>query len=228
MDFILSVTVLLIMDLFIKDIATKEAWDDLQEKQLIRAYKFAVDILKTPLTHEEFKNVWYSQTSDKKGEKYLANMCMSMFQSRKASAGNSSEKAIKKMHDKHGINVRYQVYCDNTGLIYPKKPKKISVHKLDAIISRDDALNVSDCIVLSMKTTLRERYRQDLDIVGKCKKLIFLTRETPEKAKIETISGYGCVLVYPYSQTTETTWSYDEYISRMKLFQETGCYNRSQ
>jgi|688.fasta_scaffold199621_2 hypothetical protein len=215
------------MDLFIKEIATKEAWEELQEKQLIRAYKFAVDILKTPLTREEFKNVWYSQTSDKKGEKFLANMCMSMFQSRKASAGNSSEKAIKKMHDNADINVKYQVYCDNTGLIYDKKPNKISVHKLDAIISQGDTLNISKCIVLSMKTTLRERYRQDLDIVGKCKKLIFLTRETPEKTKIETISGYGCILVYPYSELTDTTWSYNEYILRMKLFQETGCYNRS-
>ena len=216
------------MDLFIKETATKEAWELLQEKHLARAYKFAVEFLQTPLTIEEFKNVWYSQSSDKGGTKHLANMCMSIFQSRKAFAGSSSEKAIEKMHSDSGINIMYQVWCDSEGVIHSKKPKNISVHKLDAVISQTTATNIKDCIVLSMKTTLRERYRQDLDMVSKCKKVILLTREILERGQIETISGYGFIIVYPDAMITESTWSYDEYISRIKLFQETGSYMIAQ
>lgn len=213
------------MDQFIKIDATKIAWEELQQKQLARAYNFSRKVLKSPLTIDEFRDVWYSQHTDKKGEKHLANMCMSIFQSRKSFAGTSSEKAIEQMHANSNINVSYQVWVDSSGTLYEKKPKNTSVHKLDGIISYGRATNLKDCVLLSMKTTLRERYRQDLDSVGKCKKVVFLTRDTPSSGAIETVTGYGCILVYPNAPTCESCWSYAEYVSRMKKFQETGSYD---
>jgi hypothetical protein len=212
------------MDKFIKEDATKLEWEELQEKQLLRAYEFCRTNLKSPLTLDEFRHVWYSQDTDKQGKQYLANMCMSIFQARKAFAGSSSEKAIEKLHANAGIEVKYQVWVDTSGVLYEKKPKNISVHKVDGIICQKDVTNLNDCILLSMKTSLRERYRQDLDSVGKCKAVIYLTRSTPSFIEIQTIVGYGCILVYPNATNSDSTWSYDEYISRMKKFQETGSY----
>jgi hypothetical protein len=79
-------------------------------------------------------------------------------------------------------------------------------------------------IVLSIKTTLRERFREDLDSISKCKKVIFLTREIPEQGHLDTLKGYNCVLVYQNAPLSDHTWSYDDYVSRIKHFQQTGSY----
>ena len=177
-----------------------------------------VRVLRSPLTFAEFQSTWYSEDSDKKGKFHLSNMCMSMFQSRKANAGSGFERVITKEHSRLGINVLNQVCIDSSGNIHDKKPKGISVHKVDTLIpTTKDVKNISSMIVLSKKTTLRERYRQDLDIRDKCKKLIFLTKETPTKTQLDTIAGYGCIVVYPYAEITTTSWSYAKYFSEISI-----------
>lgn len=214
------------MDNFIQFEATEIAWKELQEKQINRAYDTCVRLLKTPLSLEEFRNVWYSQKKeDKSGKNHIANMCMSLFQSRKVSAGNVFEKIIEKIHNDNQIKTYNQYWVDSDGNISKNKPKNTSVHKHDCLIPFDDSTNIKDMIVISKKTTLRDRFREDLDSVSKCKKLIYLTKEIPSKGLIDSIVGYNCIIVYPNSLITENTWSYSEYIRKLQHFQKTGSYN---
>lgn len=199
-------------------ILTFSEWETQKRNECQRAYKFCKDVLKSPLTEEEFSKVWYSESSDKKGIHHLANMCMSIFQSRKSRAGNEFEKAITSKHIELGITFYNQAYVDLDGNVSEKKPK-LSCHKIDCLIPTSSSRKLSDMILISKKTTLRERYRQDLDFVGKCKMVIFLTKETPEKAKIDTITGYGCILVYPNAKDSDKVWSYAKYFSEITEFQ---------
>jgi hypothetical protein len=178
-------------------------------------------LLKTPISYDEFITVWYDESEDKKGVAHIANMCMSIFQSRKANAGNGLERTIEKIHTEKGIHALYQKWVDSDGNIYDKKPKKAGVHKMDALIPTNKKItNTSDMYVVSMKTTLRERFRQDLDGCPKCKKVIFLTRETLLRSQIDMISGYNCIVVYPFAENTEHTWSFDKYFSEIKSLQD--------
>lgn len=213
------------MDAYIAS-ATEQEWKELQEKEVRRAHETCCRLMKSNLTLDEFRKVWYSQTEDKKGLDHIANMCMSIFQSRKVRAGNSFEAAIEQLHLMGSIIAKYQVLVDSDGNIHSKKPSR-SVHKHDCLIAHKDSTNIQDMIVISIKTTLRERFREDLDSVTKCKKVIFLTREIPEQGHLDSLKGYNCILVYQNAPLTDHTWSYSEYVSRIKHFQQTGSYSFS-
>jgi len=198
-------------------------WDIQKKEEEIRAFNFCKTVLKSPLTTEEFSEVWYSQTSDKRGLAHLANMCMSIFQTRKTRAGKQFEDTIQSKHKELGILYHNQKWVDVDGIISDKKPEK-SCHKVDCLIPPNrDSVNIKDMYIISKKTTLRERYRQDLELATKCKGVIFLTKEIPDKTKIKTIVGYGCIIVYPHAECSENVWSYEKYFSTMKSFQNTCC-----
>lgn len=212
------------MDNFVKTEATEESWKEFQEKEMLHAKniidKLISEYVKNGQTVEAFRNIWYSQTEDKKGEHHIYNLAMSCSQKRKPFAGNGFEKTIELLHSNHNIKTLNQVWVDKDGKLYEKKPKDISVHKHDCLIPTTlDRTNISSMIVVSKKTTLRERFRQDLDSVGKCKNVIFLTRETPTKGQLDSIKGYNCIIVYPHAPITDCSWNYEEYILRMKKFQ---------
>ncbi len=195
-------------------------WSDAKREECARAYQFCHTILRSPLTEEEFSHVWYSETDDKKGTRHLANMCMSIFQSRKSRAGTQFERAVRSMHDTHGLTCLNQAWVDAEGTIHTNKPTQ-SCHKVDGLLPLvPHATHIRETVLLSIKTTLRERYRQDLDFVGRCKQVIFLTKEVPESIKQTTLAGYGCICVYPHAPDTDTTWSYTKYVSEMKRLQE--------
>ena len=199
----------------------KDEWTQQKKDECKRAYDTCVRLLKTPISYDEFITVWYDESEDKKGVAHIANMCMSIFQSRKANAGNGLERTIENIHKEKGIHALYQKWVDSDGNIYDKKPKKAGVHKMDALIpTNKENNNTSDMYVVSMKTTLRERFRQDLDGCPKCKKVIFLTRETLLRSQIDMISGYNCIVVYPFAENTEHTWSFDKYFSEIKSLQD--------
>ena len=66
-----------------------------------------------------------------------------------------------------------------------------------------------------------------MKLIKICKKVIYITKEIPEKGAIDTIIGYNVILVYPNASDSENVWSYEKYISCIKNFQQTGSYNRS-
>jgi hypothetical protein len=199
-------------------------WEELKKKELMRAFEFCQTILKSPLTFEEFETVWYDEHNDKKGLKHLSNMCMSIFQARKASAGNSFEKYVELILTKANIHILKQTHVDDSGKIYRKKPTTSS-HKVDYIIQYVLSDNISDSVIISAKKTFRERWRQDLCHIDKCKKLIYLTNETPNDTLIDSIVGYNTIIVFPEATLTSNIWTFDEFISRMKQFQQTGGYS---
>lgn len=215
------------MDNYIQTDGMRIAWDAQKKRELERAYAFCSGVLNTPLTLDEFSKVWYSEKkTDKTGKNHLANMCMSIFQSRKANAGKGFEDAIYTKHKEVGIEIIHQAWVDKDGNIYKKNPKIISVHKVDGLIpTTANRTNTRDMYILSIKTTSRERYRQGIDLIGKCKGYIFLTRETPDNKKIQSILGYGMILVYPHAGTTDTIWSYESYFEKIK---QLICNNPSE
>lgn len=206
------------MDSYIQTEAMRLNWEIQKEKECERAYQFCVEYLKSPLSKDEFSKVWYSENKvDKTGKKHLANMCMSIFQSRKSTAGKGFEQAIYLKHKEVGIPIIEQAWVDKDGNIYSKNPNIISVHKVDGLIpTSENRKTVHDMYILSIKTTSRERYRQGLDLIPKCKGYIFLTREIPDKTKTKNIIGYGIILVYPFAITTDTVWSYESYFQKIK------------
>jgi hypothetical protein len=208
------------MDNYFKNDATKDAWDLHKQKECFRAYEFCKTRLKTPLSLDEFKEVWYSEHTDKKGINHLANMLMSIFQSRKAAAGKTFETAIYNKHNEHGITILNQKYVDKDGNIYNKKPTKISVHKVDGLIPiGGNSGSICDMFVITIKTTIRERVRQDNEHAKLCKRLILLTREMLTETQVANLIGYGYTCVFPFAENTEFTWSYDKYFSEIKRLQ---------
>jgi hypothetical protein len=198
-------------------------WESLKKKELVRAFEFYMKIRHIN-TIEEFEKVWYSEDSDKKGEHHLSNMCMSIFQARKSNAGKTFERYNELLYTEQGILFLKQCHVDDAGKIYNKKPK-VSSHKVDYIIQHVPSSLATDSTVVSAKKTFRERWRQDLCHIGKCKKLIYVTNERPSQTLIDSITGYDTVLVFPDAPSTERTWSFNEYISRLKQFKETGSYS---
>jgi hypothetical protein len=206
----------------------KDEWTRQKDDECKRAYDTCVRLLKTPISYDEFVSVWYDESGDKKGVSHIANMCMSIFQSRKANAGSGFERTIENVHKQKGIHALYQNWVDSDGNIYDKKPKNLGVHKMDVLIpTNKESKNTTGMYVVSIKTTLRERFRQDLDGCPKCKKVIFLTRETLVQSQIDMISGYNCIAVYPFAENTEHTWSFDKYFSEIKRLQEGAANSTS-
>jgi len=208
-------------DTFIEH-ATEKAWEDKKIKDAIRAKDFE---LKHWMSYEEIealspeeylRNRWYDE-NDKKGIHHWRNMVASAMQSAKSLTGSSFENSIMDLLEKNGIDAVGQVNIDEDGGIHTRK----SVHRIDGYISATDCpTNIKECYVLSKKTTLRERWNQDIWCVPICKGLIFLTRETPNQSTISSIKDHKSVVVYPNAPITENTWSYTEFLRRMKLFQQ--------
>jgi hypothetical protein len=120
--------------------------------------------------------------------------------------------------DENDIGHHRQTNIGEDGRIHLKK----SAHRIDGHIPQSDAsaVTVRDSYVLSIKTTLRERWNQDVWVVPLCKGLVFLTRETPNSSTIESIRQHKAAVVFPDAPITDHTWSYAEFLRRMKDFQK--------
>lgn len=201
--------------------ANVTAWNLQKEKECARAYAFISGPCRSPLTYEDFKQVYYNEKEDKKGLRYIANMFMSIFNSRKATAGSGHEMAINRIHDDTGLVVLKQVWVDKDGVIHEKKPKGVHTHKVDGLIPTSaNRQNVSDMYMISAKTKLRERWQQDTALASKCKGLIILTRETLNETTLDNIASHNGVAVYPNAPATSKAWSYSKYLNEMKLAQK--------
>jgi hypothetical protein len=208
-------------DVYIRE-SREAGWKRKQVKNAERAKKWELehwlsyDKIASMTSEEYLEQRWYSE-SDKQGKRYLRNMVASIMQSDKTTAGKSFETAAMELIEYNNIAVVGQVHIDDQGDIHAKK----SCHRIDGYISSTDRpTNIKDCYVLSKKTTLRERWNQDIWCVPLCKGLVILTLETPTDSTIESIKKHNAIVVFPNAEITETTWSYKEFLTRMKLFQQ--------
>lgn len=208
--------------------ATEDQWTDHLRSAAVRAQRFELEHWQTreyitSLTPEQYLHERYFDPTDKKGLHHWRNLVASEMNSSKSKAGSSFENAIEAMAEESGVDIASQVWVDESGHIHTKKKSKDhhSVHKIDGYISAEDRPeSVKCCYVVSNKTTLRERWNQDVWCVPLCKKLIILTREIPNHSTLQSIHNHGIIVVYPSAPTTEWSWSYDEFFRRMKAFQE--------
>lgn len=204
--------------------ATEDAW---KQKLLIgaeRARQWEIDHWTTleslkSMSTEEYLDARFFSPTDKKGTQYLRNMILSEMQSVKTISGSSFEKAIMDIVEEEGVSMCGQVHIDKDGNICSKK----SVHRIDGYISAENSpTSIRNCYAISKKTTLRERWNQDIWQVSLCKKLLFLTRETPNESTVNSIREHGAIVVYPHATVTDCTWSFAEFVRQMKLFQNGG------
>lgn len=204
--------------------ATKDQWVNHLRSAAGRAKQHELDHWQTreyiaSLTDEQYLHERYFDSNDKKGLHHWRNLVASEMNSSKSKAGSSFEAAIMDFADDAGVGIVGQVNIDETGAIRAKK----SQHRIDGYISAQDTpTTIENCYVLSKKTTLRERWNQDVWCVPLCKKLIILTREIPNHGTLQSIHNHGIIVVYPSAPITDWSWSYDEFFRRMKAFQESG------
>jgi hypothetical protein len=202
--------------------ATEEEWACHQRKaaERCKAFELAHWIPREKLeamSIEEYLVTRYYDVADKKGLHHIRNLVASEMNSAKSKAGSSFENVLMRIAHGAGVRIVGQVHIDENGNVCPRKSR----HRIDGYISQEaTAPSVRNCIVLSNKTTLRERWNQDVWCIPLCKKLIILTRETPNSSTLESIRHHGAIVVYPQAPTTEASWSYGEFFRRMKLFQE--------
>jgi hypothetical protein len=98
----------------------------------------------------------------------LYNICQSVTQSLRSSAGKDFEKCIEHVLTKKKILYSKQVFISNEGIILKKKNKKKG-HVVDIMIpppTYNTSIKEYDGDIISIKTTLRERILQDKFLTG--------------------------------------------------------------
>jgi len=94
----------------------------------------------------------------------------SITQSYRSCAGKVFENCIEHAFDKYGVNYSKQVLVDTNGIVHNKKTKVLAnprskFHYLDFVIphvQQGESIYSGKYQVISVKTTLRERYLQDV------------------------------------------------------------------
>ncbi len=203
--------------------ATEDLWRKKQLKNAARAkaweeaHWMSREALQA-MSVEEYAARRFYDPEDKTGQTHLRNMVASTMQSDKSTAGKTFEMAILEQARAYGIEMREQTWVNAA-----TEPclRKDGVHAIDGFIAAEaQPRTLRDCYVISKKTTLKERWTQDVWCAPHCKKVLILTRETPNPSTLRSMERHGVVCVYPDAPLTETTWSYAVFFERMKRFQE--------
>lgn len=204
--------------------ATEDYWMRKQMEGAERCKKFELDHWMRreeleAMTVEDYLINRYYDADDKKGKEHWRNMIASIMQSDKSTAGSSFEAAIMDLAEKNGVEITGQVTVNEKGV--PCRKRDGGVHKIDGYISREARpADMRDCYIISKKTTLRERWNQDVWCVPICKKVLLLTREVPNPSTLDSIRLHKVIVVYPHAPITDYSWSYQEFFRKMKMFQD--------
>jgi hypothetical protein len=209
-------------------LANETAWGAHQLAAARRARAFEIEHYKSKaeleaMTDEEYLHSRYYAPEDKQGKHHLRNMVASEMQSAKCSSGNWFMDACNKEMRAAGVLLVTEIPVDKKGKILSHDLQRVkgAAHALDGYVSRTARPDtVKECWVTSAKTTLKERWNQDVWMIPHCTKLVYLTREVPDPTTVESIGRHGGVVVYPHAPITEYTWSFAEAIRRMKDFQQ--------
>jgi predicted transposase YbfD/YdcC len=207
--------------------ATEEMWQRKQLDGAARCKKFELDHWRTreeiaAMSDADYLKERFYDPEDKKGRSHWRNMIASIMQSDKSTAGKSFEDATISIAERHGVDIAGQVWIDSEGMLCARRGRD-GVHKIDGYISKDDRpSNMRECYIISQKTTLRERWNQDVWCTPLCIKLVILTREEPNAGTLSSIRNHGAVVVYPNAPITEYSWPFAEFLRRMKAFQDSG------
>jgi hypothetical protein len=204
--------------------ATENLWKQKQLAGAARCKQFELDNWMpreelADISAENYLTRRFYDPSDKKGMSHLRNMIASIMQSDKSTAGSSFEKATLHIAKENGVSIIAQPWINSSGSVCLGKSG--SAHKIDGYISKElSPIDMKNCYIISQKTTLRERWNQDVWCTSLCIKVLLLTRETPNPSTLKSIEQQGVVVVYPHAPDTDYSWSYTTFIRKMKDFQQ--------
>ena len=120
----------------------------------------------------------------------IYNIVLSVTNSLKNKAGTDFEKCIEDVFSKNNIEFSKQVYITSDGLIVKNKPRKGKSHSVDLMIPPPKFnTKISDYSgdILSVKTTVRERYLQDKYLSEYKCRLVLISLESVIDNKIISI-----------------------------------------
>jgi hypothetical protein len=108
--------------------------------------------------------------------------CISLHQSNIVKKGKALENAIAHMLQKEKIPYLAQACVDKDGNIIAGK---LGHHRHDFVVGGAIGQNIADKIVISCKTSLRERFLQDANLT--CKRLFMVTYDPQGEVKKEAL-----------------------------------------
>lgn len=110
----------------------------------------------------------------------------SITQSYRMCAGKAFEQCIERIFNEHGISFSKQVLVDSNGIVCLKKSKNVKMHYLDFVIPEiqvGQSVYDSRYRVVSVKTSVRERYLQDVSYPN----LVLISLEQVTRNGVESI-----------------------------------------
>ncbi len=102
--------------------------------------------------------------------------CVSLNQKYRTQKGKLLEKCIEDVLKENDIPYLSQATVDTAGVIHALRGKRKGVHVHDFIIDASFGDTIDNKIIISCKTSLRERWRQDANV--KCAKMYMVTMDT--------------------------------------------------
>lgn len=119
--------------------------------------------------------------------------CIGINQSQRTKKGKMLEKCIEDVLKENQIPYLSQVVVDTSGVIHALRGKRKGVHVHDFVINASFGDTIQDKIILSCKTSIRERWRQDANI--DCAKMFMITLDTCSKHVLASLKENKVELV---------------------------------
>lgn len=119
--------------------------------------------------------------------------CVGLNQQNRAKKGKMLEKCIEDVLVENKIPFLSQVVVDTTGVIHAVKGRRKGVHVHDFVINASFGDTIQNKMILSCKTSLRERWRQDANL--QCAKMYMITMDTCSKHVMESLRENNIELV---------------------------------
>lgn len=119
--------------------------------------------------------------------------CIGINQQHRAKKGKLLEKCIEDVLKENDIPYLSQAVVDTSGVIHAMRGKKKGVHVHDFVINAAFGDSIEDKIILSCKTSLRERWRQDANI--QCAKMYMITMDACSKHIMSSLKENNIELV---------------------------------
>lgn len=119
--------------------------------------------------------------------------CVGLNQQNRAKKGKMLEKCIEDVLVENKIPFLSQVVVDTSGVIHAVKGRRKGVHVHDFVINASFGDTIQNKMILSCKTSLRERWRQDANL--QCAKMYMITMDTCSKHVMESLRENNIELV---------------------------------
>jgi hypothetical protein len=119
--------------------------------------------------------------------------CVSINQKYRTQKGKMLEKCVEDVLKEHDIPYLSQATVDTAGVIHALRGKRKGVHVHDFIIDASFGDTIDNKIIISCKTSLRERWRQDANV--QCAKMYMITMDACSNHIMNSLKENNVTLV---------------------------------